>query len=887
MNEHRHKIVAIVQINNELRKGNLERFFSYLPGNVDDIVIYDDASTDGSFEYASKFTQHLIRGTKNNFVNEWQIKRQLVEKALTLKPDFILHVDADEILTDTNGENLQRVANWVVDKDLDGALLYEHNLWRSSTWRRMDSDFGNVWFLRFWRVRDTLSYTNRQKGLHQSPAPDQIQKFERQNFVSLLHYGFATEKSIAWKYLLYGKLGQRGENLARFIVEEKYLRVEKVDKALYPHGLWQDTEAPIPYPVSKWYKIVEEHRSTVNKPNISIVCLIYQSTGWLQFAYNQILAHTDLSDKELIFIANDATPEVKKYLYDHYIPHYIFENTEEHRQEWYINNVYRAWDFGAEKAQGDFLVFVNSDMAFSPNWLENLLEQYNAKNCVTSRLVERNTIPNDATIIRKNFGDHFTTYKESPFLEFAKKAAQDRKVPGGAFMPLFIKKSDFEAVGGYPEGNMRADSDIHQPIIAKKGEDLVSGDIVLMQKLAERGIVHETALNSLVYHFQEGEMRDVPTQIPANNDVEVVIVNDSFRGIAGEKMFWNFLLEGLPRSAGVDMKLIGADEKNFTQKASTYIKTHYPNARFIIQNATFIDLIRPDLHTITLLQDNLRGMNKISLQQEENLAATHTHIANSIHTAADYPEYVFNITPLGLNEQLFKPGDKKAARQKHQLPNDKRVGIFVGALSPVKGWDKIEPIIKNRTDIHWILVTKDDSLFEASNVSNFAKISQETLAELYQASDFFILGSPMETQCLAALEAGLSNLPIIMPLTGIFADWTESERATCGIFGKDLADSVDKIADGTYSPRKTIISKGLTIPKMIEVWWSTLARLKLIIQDNEPAPTPQYSRLYTLRRKLKFILSKQFFIFTAKRYLSPSAFTLLIAAHRKIKRILL
>lgn len=883
----KHRIIAIAQINNEIRKGNLERFFSYLQDNVDDIVIYDDASTDGSFEYSSKFTKHLIRGTKNNFVNEWEIKRQLVEKALTLNPDFILHIDADEILTDTNGKNLQTLADWVVKKDLDGALLYEHNLWRSSAWRRMDSDFGNVWFLRFWRVRDTLTYTNRSQGLHQSPAPDQIQKSERQDFVSLLHYGFATEKSIAWKYLSYGKLGQRGENLARFIVEEKYLRVEKVDKNLYPDGLWKDSEAPAPYPVSKWYKIIEEHRSLINKPNVSIVCLIYQSTGWLQFAYNQILAHTDLSDKELIFIANDATPEVKKYLRDYYIPHYIFENTDEHRQEWYINNVYRAWNFGAEKAQGDFIVFVNSDMAFSPNWLENLLAQYDTQNCVTSRLIERNTIPNDDTIIRKNFGDHFTTYEESSFLTFTQTASLNKKVPGGAFMPLLIKKSDFEAVGGYPEGNMRTGSDIHQPVIAKKGEDLVSGDIVLMDKLAERGITHDTALDSLVYHFQEGEMRDIPTKTSASKDAEVVIVNDSFRGIAGEKMFWNFLLEGLPRSVSVDMNLVGANERNFTEKASAYIREHFPNARFIIQNATFIDLIRPDLHTITLLQDNLRGMNKVSLQQEENLARSHTHIANSIHTASSYPEYVFNITPLGLNEQLFKPGNKKEVRQKHKLPDDKRIGIFVGALSPVKGWDKIEPIIKKRTDIHWILVTKDENSYYTPNVSNFNKISQETLSELYQAADFFIIGSPMETQCLAALEAGLTNLPIIMPITGIFADWTEDERAKCGIFSEYLSDSVDKIANGTYSPRETIISKGLTIPKMIEVWWSTLARLKLIIKDDEPAPTPIYSRQYMIRRKLKFIFSKQFLIFTSKRYLTPSAFSLLIAIHRKIKKILL
>jgi len=75
-----YKIVAITQIHNELRKGHLERFFHYLSKVVDAMVIYDDASTDGSWEYAQKFTPHVIRGAKNDFANEWQHKKLMLEK---------------------------------------------------------------------------------------------------------------------------------------------------------------------------------------------------------------------------------------------------------------------------------------------------------------------------------------------------------------------------------------------------------------------------------------------------------------------------------------------------------------------------------------------------------------------------------------------------------------------------------------------------------------------------------------------------------------------------------------------------------------------------------------------------------------------------------------
>ncbi len=884
----KYKIIAIVQINNEIRKGNLERFFSYLPKCVDDIVVYDDASTDGSWEYAQQFTRHVIRGTKNNFVNEWEIKQQLVAKALGLNPDFILHIDADEVLSDNDGSKLQELARQVTERNLDGALLYEHNLWRSHSWRRMDSDFGDVWFLRFWRVRDTLTYSNRHGGLHQSPAPDQILKYERQDVVTFLHFGFASEKDIVTKYISYANRGQRGEDLARFISEEKYLRLESVDKELYPEGLWKYDNEPKPLSLTEWYKIIDKYRDEIEKPNISIVCLVYQSTAWLQFVYNQILKYTDLSDKEFFFVANDATPEVKAFLHDNYIPHYIFDNTEDQRKEWYINNVYRAWNYGAKKAKGDFILFVNSDMAFSPNWVENMMSSYNGKNCVTARLVERNTIPKDDCIIQKNFGDHLTEYREEDFVSFAKENTVPETRTGGAYMPLLIRKNDFEKVGGYPEGNALDEgqnTNIHNPIIAKQGDLLVSGDIILMSKLKEQNVIHETTLNSMIYHFQEGEMRDVATKYNADKDVEVVIVNNSLTGIANEKVFWNFLLEKLPRSVGVDMSTVGASQKNFTEKAASYIKENHPNARFVIQNATFIDCIRPDLHTISLLQDDLRRMNKLSLQQEDTLAKTHTHVANSRYTAASYPDYAFNIIPLGLDDELFSPGDKAGMRIKYNLPKDKPIGIFVGNMSSVKGWDVVEPIIREHKDIHWILVSKNTEAYDAPNTTCFSKISQSTLAELHQASDFFILGSPTETQCLAALEAGLCDIPIIMPLTGIFTDWTEEERSACGIFGNDLKSAVDMVLNKKFSPREMIKSKNLTVDTMIDRWWHLIAQKKLRTRTNTLAPIPHYSWKYKIRRKFKVIFSKQFLIILAKQHLSPKNFEKLLKLYRIIKKL--
>ena len=62
-------------------------------------------------------------------------------------------------------------------------------------------------------------------------------------------------------------------------------------------------------------------------------------------------------------------------------------------------------------------------------------------------------------------------------------------------MPCMFYKKTIQAMNGYPEGN---------PIV--KNNYIVPGDRYMFQKLNNNGIKHITALDSIVYHFKEGEM---------------------------------------------------------------------------------------------------------------------------------------------------------------------------------------------------------------------------------------------------------------------------------------------------------------------------------------------------------------------------------------------
>lgn len=501
-----YNVIVILQVYNELKKENLKRFFKYIEPLVNKIVVYDDGSTDDSYKYLKKIASYVIRGKENDFSNEIVHKSLLLEKAKKLGAEFILWLDADEVLTNTTKNELQGLCKEMIKREIDGLSMHEINIWRSQTWQRLDSLFDNGWFVRLWRISPKTMFQVGAKGLHQQQYPHTLKRIEKINKIAVLHYGFSTEKNLAHKYLTYKSHGQRGYDMLDRLISEEKLKLKKIPERLFPKELYVDEdEKPSKRSFLESLLVVEKYRERSKSPKYSIVCLIYQSVEWLKFVYEQVLKYTDMTDVEFYFVANDATQEVINYLKSKLIPHYVWRNSQEQRKEWYINNVYRAWNFGAKKAKGKFIIFINSDMAFTYNWLGNLIRSYDNNSCLVSRLVESGKLPSGKYGISKNFGRSILNYHEDQFQEFAEHIKKKILRNSGLFMPLLIKKDDFLSVGGYPEGNVIKGSNIWQPTIAQPGEFSISGDVVLMEKLKKKGVSHKTVFDSIVYHFQEGE----------------------------------------------------------------------------------------------------------------------------------------------------------------------------------------------------------------------------------------------------------------------------------------------------------------------------------------------------------------------------------------------
>ena len=243
------------------------------------------------------------------------------------------------------------------------------------------------------------------------------------------------------------------------------------------------------------------------KYNVEIFALVYKSLDYLHFITKQLKSDYCNANGWYVgvrLILNDATDEVKEEVKKLDIPYTIFENPDP--SEYYINRVYRAYNHGIVTSKFDNICMVNSDNAFTRNWLDNLLRHHNGINIPSPFLVEsgkRGLGMNHNKSIKINFGTSPKTYNAKAFEEYSDSIRINMTRPNGLYVALFEKQRLID-VGLYPEGN------IYNTGVGKFGDRFIeSGDMFLFRKLqSEFGMNHITVLNSIMYHIQEGEKDD-------------------------------------------------------------------------------------------------------------------------------------------------------------------------------------------------------------------------------------------------------------------------------------------------------------------------------------------------------------------------------------------
>lgn len=243
--------------------------------------------------------------------------------------------------------------------------------------------------------------------------------------------------------------------------------------------------------------------------NVEIITMIYKSMEYLDFIINQLNSDCCRSNEINVnyrIICNDASDKILAYIKNKNVNYTVYNDPRP--SDYYLNRVYRAWNVGGMTSKYDNIIFVNSDMAFSENWIEGLFEYHDGNNIPCSRLIESGRlevgagIPNRGWARQYNFGTSPSNFDQKSWISSSKISKSNKIGEKGLYMPCLFETKRFKESGGYPEGN------IYTSGIGKFGDPFVkSGDDYYFHDILEKkyGMRHITCFNSLVYHMQEGE----------------------------------------------------------------------------------------------------------------------------------------------------------------------------------------------------------------------------------------------------------------------------------------------------------------------------------------------------------------------------------------------
>jgi len=211
----------------------------------------------------------------------------------------------------------------------------------------------------------------------------------------------------------------------------------------------------------------------------------------------------------------------------------------------------------------------------------------------------------------------------------------------------------------------------------------------------------------------------------------------------------------------------------------------------------------------------LNYINKIKARKK---VAVSNYMASEMLKLGIKPDVVL---PNCVDTNIFKPlNNKENLRDKHKIPKNKKVGIWVGTDSEVKNYDMLYNLISCFQDIFWILVAKDDFGNKLENTKIFYNINYKTLNELHNCSDFFILTSPIEGCGIAMIEAMSSGIPCILSKSGYFWDYWD-KRIGIQVDSENFeehANAIIKINTIKTDPRPIVFERGLDFKTWEKKW---------------------------------------------------------------------
>lgn len=211
--EKENKITLSMVVKNE-EKRYLKEVLNKAKEYIDNAVIIDDASNDNTIniikEELKDIPYILIENKESKFSNEYELRKQQWEETIKINPDWIIFLDADEILEDKFKDKVKDMIN---NKEVDGYLFRLYDFWDNENYR---DDIlwcaHNTYRLFLIRYQENFIYKFKNTAQHCGRIPYNCINLPYSiSDLRIKHYGWAKESDRIAKYNRYMELDPKGE----------------------------------------------------------------------------------------------------------------------------------------------------------------------------------------------------------------------------------------------------------------------------------------------------------------------------------------------------------------------------------------------------------------------------------------------------------------------------------------------------------------------------------------------------------------------------------------------------------------------------------------------------------------------------------------------------
>ncbi|SNS05657.1 Glycosyltransferase, GT2 family [Anaerovirgula multivorans] len=187
----------------------LNQMLNSLKMHIDEAVIIDDGSCDNTVNMCREILKdiplHVIQNEQSMFASEVGLRKKQWSETIKTNPDWILNLDADEILEDSFWDKAQKLIN---NQNYDFYCFKLYDMWSETHYR--EDEYWNAHSIYrpfLMRYQPDFNYIWHETPQHCGRFPINTFSFPRATSeFRVKHFGWATQEDRVEKYKRYGLL---------------------------------------------------------------------------------------------------------------------------------------------------------------------------------------------------------------------------------------------------------------------------------------------------------------------------------------------------------------------------------------------------------------------------------------------------------------------------------------------------------------------------------------------------------------------------------------------------------------------------------------------------------------------------------------------------------